>query len=85
MIADWRSSPGKIMVPVYRGRRGHPTLFPFRLATEVFRLPPDQGLNSLLKMHAAEIVQIDFDSPAVVADLDTPEDYARLLAELGGT
>jgi molybdenum cofactor cytidylyltransferase len=85
MIGEWRSSPGKIVVPAYRGRRGHPTLFPFRLATEVFGLPPDQGLNSLLKLHATEILQIETDSAAVVADLDTPDDYARLLAEIGGT
>src|SRR6266446_1224603 len=32
MVAEWRGSPGKIVVPVYRGRRGHPTLFPFLLA-----------------------------------------------------
>jgi molybdenum cofactor cytidylyltransferase len=79
MITEWRRSPGKIVVPAYRGRRGHPTLFPFRLAAAVFNLPADQGLNSLLRAHAAGIVQIDTDSPAVVADLDTPEDYARLV------
>jgi molybdenum cofactor cytidylyltransferase len=78
MIAAWRHSPEKIVVPVYCGRRGHPTLFPFRLAAEVFHLPADQGLNSLLRVHATKIVQIDTESPAVVADLDTPEDYARL-------
>jgi CTP:molybdopterin cytidylyltransferase MocA len=78
MITEWRRSPGNIVVPVYRGRRGHPTLFPYRLAAEVFNLPADQGLNSLLRAHATEIVQIDTDSPAVVADLDTPEDYSRL-------
>jgi molybdenum cofactor cytidylyltransferase len=79
MIAEWSRSAGKILVPVYRGRRGHPALFPFSLAAEVFKLPADRGLNSLLKVHATEIVQIDTDSPAVVVDLDTPEDYARLL------
>jgi len=56
---DIESSPDEIRrqiatsnhtrLPVYRGRRGHPTLFPFLLAPEVFRLRPDQGLNSLLK------------------------------------
>jgi len=82
MIMEWRRCPRRIVVPIYRGRRGHPTLFPFRLAAEVFNLPADQGLNSLLKVHAAEIIQIDTASPAVVADLDTPEDYVRLLARI---
>jgi molybdenum cofactor cytidylyltransferase len=79
MITEWRRFPRKIVVPVYQGRRGHPTLFPYCMATDVFNLPADEGLNSLLKVHATEIVQIDTDSPAVVADLDTPDDYARLV------
>jgi molybdenum cofactor cytidylyltransferase len=79
MITEWRHFPRKIVVPVYRGRRGHPTLFPYCMATDVFNLPQDQGLNSLVKMHAVDVLQIDTDSPAVVADLDTPDDYARLV------
>ena len=43
-------------------------------------LPADQGLNSLLRLHSTEIVQLEIDSPAVVADLDTPEDYAKILS-----
>ncbi len=83
MLSAWRASAGKILVPTYRGKRGHPTLFPWPMTPEVFDLPPDQGLNMLLQRHAAEIKPIEIDSPAVVADLDTPDDYARLRAELG--
>ena len=78
LILAWRKSPGNILVPACRGQRGHPTLFPFRLVPDVFPLPPDQGLNGLLRLRADEIEQIDVDSPAVISDLDTPEDYARL-------
>jgi molybdenum cofactor cytidylyltransferase len=80
IIAAWRTSPDKIWIPVYQDKRGHPTIFPWRLAAEVFRLPRDLGLNNLLKLRASEIQQIEMDTPVVLADLDTPEDYARLLA-----
>lgn len=82
IIAAWRAAPDRILVPVFRGKRGHPTIFPFRLAGEVYALPPDAGLNSLLKRHAAEIEELDVDSSTVVADLDTPEDYARLCQDV---
>jgi molybdenum cofactor cytidylyltransferase len=82
LISAWRASPEKIVVPVHRGKRGHPTLFPFRLAPDVFVLPADQGLNRLLQLHAADVEQIEVDSPGMLADLDTPEDYARLLRHL---
>ena len=81
LISAWRNAPGKILVPTCRGKRGHPTLFPFRLVPEVFALPPDQGLNSLLRLRAGETEQIEVDSPAVISDLDTPEDYERLRDE----
>jgi molybdenum cofactor cytidylyltransferase len=79
LIAAWRDGPGRIFIPVYCGRRGHPTILPFRLAAEVFDLPPDSGLNWLLKTHAGQIEQINVNSPGVVSDLDTPDDYERLL------
>jgi molybdenum cofactor cytidylyltransferase len=78
LICEWRASPGRIVVPIHRGRRGHPALFPFALAAEVFRLPADQGLNRLVQLHASLVWQVEVDSPSVLADLDTPEDYERL-------
>ena len=81
LLAAWQTSSGKILVPVHEGRRGHPTIFPFGLVPDVYALPPDQGLNSLLARHAALIEPIAVDSPGVIADLDTPEDYSRLLSE----
>ena len=84
LLTAWRTSSGRILVPVHRGRRGHPTIFPFGMVPDVYGLPLDQGLNSLLSSHSALIEQVEVDSPGAIADLDTPEDYARLLAELGG-
>jgi molybdenum cofactor cytidylyltransferase len=81
LLTVWRNSTGKILVPVHGGRRGHPTIFPCALIPEVYGLPPDQGLNSLLAHHAAIIEQVEVDSPGVIADLDTPEDYSRLRGE----
>ena len=78
ILAAWRLSPGKIVVPVHQGKRGHPTILPFSLAHEVFRLPADQGLNRLVRGHPGEVVEVEAVSPGVLLDLDTPEDYARL-------
>jgi molybdenum cofactor cytidylyltransferase len=78
ILAAWKLSPGKIVVPVHDGKRGHPTILPFSLATEVFQLPADQGLNRLVRGHAGEVIEIESVSPSVLIDLDTPEDYARL-------
>lgn len=80
IIAAWRRSPEKIVIPVYAGKRGHPVIFPFRLAGEVFSLGSDEGLNQLVRRHAAEVEELSVDSASVLTDLDTPQDYERLRA-----
>ena len=78
MIDCWQQSDDLILVPTYQQQRGHPTFFRWILANEVFSLPPEKGLNELLKSHADEIAEIPVDNPAVLTDLDTPEDYRKL-------
>jgi len=76
--AVWQAEGDRILVPVHGARRGHPTIFPFRLAREVYDLAPDRGLNFLLRKDPGRIREVEVESPSVLADLDTPEDYARL-------
>jgi CTP:molybdopterin cytidylyltransferase MocA len=49
------------------------------LARDVFALPADVGLNQLVRQHANEVTTLAIDNPAVLWDLDTPEDYERLV------
>jgi len=71
-------NPGRIIVPTHKGRRGHPTVFAWKHATEIDGIPPGLGFNWILKQHAAEVVEIAVPSSGVLVDLDTPEDYERL-------
>ena len=70
-----------LAVPVFRGRRGHPLAIARRLIAEVLILDPEVGLRQLLALHPDELCEVESDSPGVLADLDTPEDYQRLLSE----
>jgi molybdenum cofactor cytidylyltransferase len=81
LIAAWSASSSQIAVPVYEGRRGHPTIFPWPLAEEVFRLPPELGLNHIVRNDPARVLEVAVSDPRVLDDLDTPEDLLRLRAE----
>ena len=72
-----RHAGDAILVPTWRERRGHPVLFPWSLAAEVDELPEDSGVNRLLKTH--QVVELAVDDDAIVEDLDTPDDYRRLV------
>jgi len=84
----------EILVPTYRpaiGRsvprepivkRGHPVLFPWRLAQDVNQLSEDEGVNALLAREPVREVAVE--QPSILDDLDTKDDYRRLLAREDG-
>jgi molybdenum cofactor cytidylyltransferase len=67
-----------ILVPVYQGRRGHPLLLSARCIPALQALPPNQGINALLRHPAVQVREVPCDDPATLDDLDTPLDYVRL-------
>jgi molybdenum cofactor cytidylyltransferase len=67
-----------IIVPTHAARRGHPTLIDWKHVAGMRALPAGSGLNVYLRQHAAETREVPVDSPDVLCDLDTPEDYERL-------
>ncbi|MBW3539409.1 MAG: nucleotidyltransferase family protein [Planctomycetes bacterium] len=75
---------GRIVVPTCRGRRGHPVLFPWSLSDRIFALPPEAGLNRLVRDCAGDVVEIEVADESILIDLDTPEDYDRLLKSAQG-
>jgi molybdenum cofactor cytidylyltransferase len=65
-------------VPTYRGQRGHPVGFAASLGPQLALLDGDQGARALLR--ALPPLAIDVDDPGCLLDLDTPDDFAALLA-----
>jgi molybdenum cofactor cytidylyltransferase len=73
-----------IFVPVFEGRRGHPTLIGWKHVAGIRAHPAGQGLNTYLRGHTAETLEVPVASAEVLCDLDTPEDYERLLRRWHG-
>jgi molybdenum cofactor cytidylyltransferase len=65
-----------IVVPVHAARRGHPTLLPWRDVAGIRNLRAGVGINAYLLDH--DVVEVPVADPNVLADLDTPEDWARI-------
>jgi molybdenum cofactor cytidylyltransferase len=82
LSAATRSPEHSVIVPLHADRRGHPALARWRLADAVRAIPADRGINWLLREHADRTLELPVNDPSVLTDLDTPEDYARLLRDL---
>jgi molybdenum cofactor cytidylyltransferase len=76
LTARQRSSKA-IAAPSYRGTRGTPVLFAASVFPELRALAGDSGARSVLTAHPEHVAVVEFDV-AMPADVDTPEDLARL-------
>ncbi len=71
-----------IVVPVCRGRRGHPLLFARHYCQEVLSSYDDVGLRGLVAAHSSDALELCVPNAEVLADIDYPEDYRRQLARI---
>jgi CTP:molybdopterin cytidylyltransferase MocA len=78
LVGKYRESGG-IVVPAYRGRRGHPTLISSKYFDEVLTQFDDVGLHGLLKAYPDEVHELEIADPSTLDDIDHPEDYQREL------
>lgn len=79
LLIQMKDREAALAVPTYEGRRGHPLAIGPPLIAELLSLDPEVGLRQLLHRHPGKILEIPVDDPGVISDIDTPEDYSRLL------
>jgi molybdenum cofactor cytidylyltransferase len=82
LIASFAKEKKGIHVPVYQDRRGHPLLFAAEYIPEILAGFDDEGLRGLLRKHADAVHEVAVSDEEILADMDTPEDYARALSRL---
>lgn len=75
LVERYQLSGALVVAPTYAGRRGNPVLFDKALFAELEAVEGDRGGRSVIARHAADLVGVEVDDPAVVSDIDTPEDY----------
>jgi molybdenum cofactor cytidylyltransferase len=73
-------SNSAIVVPFYRGRRGNPVLWGRDHFSELMHLSGDVGARALLQSLGACMVGVESPDDAVLVDVDSPQDWARLQA-----
>jgi len=81
IVAEWQSSGAAIVAPTYAGQRGNPVLFARAVFPELLAIHGDQGARGVLAADHSRIRLVVFDDPRPLADIDTPEDYERLLSK----
>ncbi len=70
-------SKSQIVVPSYEMQRGHPWLVARPLWEELLEMKSPRTPRDFLKKHARKINYVNVDTPSIIEDLDTPEDYLK--------
>jgi molybdenum cofactor cytidylyltransferase len=78
LIEQFYATPGKIVLPVYEGRRGHPVIFPAGLYQELLQAPADKGARAVVWAHApGDILELPTNEEGCVLNLNDPETMHR--------
>lgn len=75
VVGAYRSSQAQIVVPSYELRRGHPWLLHRSLWERIQSLSGERTMRDFLNEHAHLIHYVAVDTPGILKDLDTPQQY----------
>jgi molybdenum cofactor cytidylyltransferase len=77
LLARAAASPAPILRATHEGRHGHPVVFRRAVFAALRAADPAAGAKPVVRALAVEDVEVD--DPGVLRDVDTPQDYDRLL------
>ena len=79
LIAEFYRSGQPIVLPTFRGKRGHPVIFAQRLYGELLAAPLEKGARTVVWAHAGEVLEVPTDEEGVVLNLNDPETFRKAL------
>ncbi len=68
-----------IVIPTYKGRRGHPAIFSHTLYSELLSAPEDKGARAVVWAHVADVLEVPTDEEGVTLNLNDPEMLKRAI------
>jgi molybdenum cofactor cytidylyltransferase len=79
LIAAYERERPRVLVPTYRGRRGHPMIFSGELIPELLAAPLDQGARAVVRRH--QVMELPVEDEGILLDLDDPESYRQVTGQ----
>jgi molybdenum cofactor cytidylyltransferase len=70
-----------IVLPTYKGRRGHPVIFSKQLFGELLSAPEETGARAVVWAHAGEVLEVPTDEEGVILNLNDPDMLKRAIGQ----
>jgi CTP:molybdopterin cytidylyltransferase MocA len=75
VIEAYLTSGKGIIIPVFKGKRGHPILIGSKYRNEIDKLNPERGLKSLAEEFSYDVLEVDTNDSGILTDFDTYDEY----------
>ncbi len=78
LIEAFKLSHAPVVVPTFKGQRGHPVVVSRSLFGELLRLKPDAGANTVIRKQREARRFVAVEDAGILLDVDDPESFRRL-------
>ena len=79
VIEAWRRTRAPIVRPASGDRHGHPVIFDRSVFEDLRAADPNTGAKAVFTIHRDRIVNVEVNDAGAFEDIDTPEDYRRVV------
>ena len=79
LIETYQTGPGRLIIPSFQMRRGHPIVIDQAYWLEILSLDLDKSLRHVINLHADEIIYLIVETDSILRDMDTPLEYQQEL------
>ncbi|HEV3215828.1 MAG TPA: nucleotidyltransferase family protein [Vicinamibacterales bacterium] len=79
LLQEFRAGSALVVRPASKGRHGHPVIFDRALFDEFRNGNPAEGAKGVIRAYSAEQLNLEVDDEGAFTDIDTVEDYKRLI------
>jgi molybdenum cofactor cytidylyltransferase len=78
-LVEWFYESSKVIVlPVYKGRRGHPVIFAAGLYEELLSAPLETGARAVVWAHGEEVCEMETNEEGCVLNLNDPDALTKI-------
>jgi len=78
LVERFYESGKPVVLPVYKGRRGHPVIFAARLYEELLGAPLETGARAVVWAHREDVSEMETDEEGCVLNLNDPDALTKI-------
>ena len=79
LVQEFYAGKRRIVVPTYKGKRGHPVIFASSLFEELLNAPTERGARSVGRAHPREVAEVPTEEQGVILNLNDPYTLRRAM------